>query len=406
MHTSSESAKTLEKQQYDHRCILRIAEHRETPFDVLLNNFRLLSGNEIYASAVAVKKISLPMFQTLSSSIDLIINNTNESDAMFEDCLESVRTMLRVDDENGKFWRHAAQAIYLKFKFSQRNLHATVQDKLERKFVDLHSSVREIFVSRLEGIVKSNSCAQAFLKKDDLVNLFAMGDHKTLKKYVIFDSILDEARLSATSQWLNEFENANMNKYHEIIKNQGISFRYTEHSEAVPDEVVNAPLVCLPESNSLTRAQCLLKQWNLPSDIGSQETLITPLNPSTEQAMKPRAEYVARVSWGVEWTTYNRTHFDANSPPPAVEKGYKIDVYYPKLSKNEKVRFQKFPSKNGWEDFTCFLRIYVENGYSDLTFVIRNAPINTNPHQGYLCEFKNDVFSLHFTLKPLRYKRI
>ena len=40
---------------------------------------------------------------------------------------------------------------------------------------------------------------------------------------------------------------------------------------------------------------------------------------------------------GYEWNKYNRTHYDADNPPPKVVQGYKFNIFYPDLLDKSKI---------------------------------------------------------------------
>ncbi|KAL3227880.1 hypothetical protein MRX96_003831 [Rhipicephalus microplus] len=65
---------------------------------------------------------------------------------------------------------------------------------------------------------------------------------------------------------------------------------------------------------------------------------------------KPR--YFNRVHTGFEWNKYNQTHYDMDNPPPKIVQGYKFNIFYPDLIRQERdariffgKRFPKFSSK-------------------------------------------------------------
>lgn len=122
---------------------------------------------------------------------------------------------------------------------------------------------------------------------------------------------------------------------------------------------------------------------------------------------KPRKpKYFNRVHTGYDWNKYNRTHYDADNPPPKTVQGYKFNVFYPDLIDPTKapsyVIERDLESVDG---STCILRFTAGPPYEDIAFRIVNKDWELNPKKGFKCVFDRGILQLYFNFRRQFYRR-
>ncbi|KAI9164663.1 hypothetical protein H9P43_008522 [Blastocladiella emersonii ATCC 22665] len=121
---------------------------------------------------------------------------------------------------------------------------------------------------------------------------------------------------------------------------------------------------------------------------------------------RPRKpKYVNRVNTGYEWNKYNKTHYDADNPPPKVVQGYKFNVFYPDLLDRSKApTFKILPKPDGSKD-TVILKFIAGPPYEDIAFEIINKEWEYSHRRGFRCVFDRGVLQLHFQFKRFFYRK-
>jgi hypothetical protein len=122
---------------------------------------------------------------------------------------------------------------------------------------------------------------------------------------------------------------------------------------------------------------------------------------------RPRKpKYFNRVHTGYDWNKYNRTHYDADNPPPKTVQGYKFNVFYPDLIDPTKapnyVIERDLESVDG---STCILRFTAGPPYEDVAFRIVNKDWELNPKRGFKCVFDRGILQLYFNFRRQFYRR-
>ncbi|KNH08747.1 hypothetical protein XU18_0801 [Perkinsela sp. CCAP 1560/4] len=401
-------ADALEKKQYEYRGLCRIKENRFTPFDEILNNYLLLTGAEGYVLALCEQKISVPELRPFQS----IIQQGMTDAAYLREMLSGITVMIRVDHQGRVFWMHIAQLLISLMGLNGESHFGTpaaeteysyIERPLAEKLRQTHPGTKEAFHGCIENLIGDMPHGENYDDRTVLLSFLKMDEHAVLRRYPFFKQIKESIALELSARWVMSFEKQRMSSYEMLTEKYQLQSKGDGPNERCSMEP-NDHHLSEESSKDIVwqRAQDLLVRWHVKQTLISDQTLLFT---STLSDKLGAPEYVARVTWGLEWGNYNRTHYDVENPPPAVEKAYYFDVAYPKLPRDSKVKFQKFPTEKGWEDAVCILKIFAEK-YDTLIFEIRNGPINTNPHEGYRCEFQNGIFSLYFSLKPLRYTRI
>ena len=397
------SSRILEKRQLVERSISRINDKCASAFDLLLNKLLLLSCDPVFASALASRAAADPEETTLCALVKKL-----NIDSQQDEILQCLLLMLRIDNDNNIFWRFVVE-----YFCAQRELRAfnteSVTD-LDVKMGDVHPSVLPHIEQRLQSIVdsllNSNIKDMSIQSSQHILHpFFALAEYaaKSNEKN-IFYTLLRRSRMMLSLCWLENFEKGRRTACKQYIDEHGIVLCSTVISDELNSH--DALIEDSHDGSSIrAKANKRLLEFGIVSEILPDETILHHIPDKIERKLVLPL-YVARVASDVEWTMYNRKHFDEDFQPPKIEKSYKIDVYYKDLPSDAKIRFEKLPSAKGWEDEVCFLRIYASSTYADLLFTVRNVPIDTSPHHGYLCELNDRVFSLYFTLKALKYKRI
>jgi len=116
---------------------------------------------------------------------------------------------------------------------------------------------------------------------------------------------------------------------------------------------------------------------------------------------KPR--YFNRVKTGYDWNSYNRTHYDADNPPPKTVQGYKFNIFYPDLI--DKTKTPKFILEPAQSNEFCIIRFHAGPPYEDIAFMIINREWNRSRKNGYRCTFERGVLSLYFNFTTHWYRR-
>lgn len=123
-----------------------------------------------------------------------------------------------------------------------------------------------------------------------------------------------------------------------------------------------------------------------------------------EDKYKPRKpRFFNRVKTGYEWTKYNQTHYDHDTPPPKWVQGYKFNVFYPDLIDKTKAPTYHLEKSDTAE--TVQLRISAGPPYEDVAFKIINREWNFSSRFGFRCVFDRGVLQLYFNVKRWRYRR-
>lgn len=122
---------------------------------------------------------------------------------------------------------------------------------------------------------------------------------------------------------------------------------------------------------------------------------------------RPRKpKYFNRVHTGYDWNKYNKTHYDADNPPPKTVQGYKFNIFYPDLIDPGKAPTYKVELDPESEDgSTCIIRFSAGPPYEDIAFRIVNKDWELNPKRGFKCVFERGILHLYFSLKRQFYRR-
>ena len=122
---------------------------------------------------------------------------------------------------------------------------------------------------------------------------------------------------------------------------------------------------------------------------------------------RPRKpKYFNRVHTGYDWNKYNKTHYDADNPPPKTVQGYKFNIFYPDLidpSKAPTYDIERDPESG--DGSTCIIRFSAGPPYEDIAFRIVNKDWELNPKRGFKCVFDHGILHLYFNLKRQFYRR-
>lgn len=119
------------------------------------------------------------------------------------------------------------------------------------------------------------------------------------------------------------------------------------------------------------------------------------------QPRKPK--YFNRIKTAYDWTTYNRTHYDRDNPPPRVVRMYKFNIFYPDLI--DKTVTPRYYLEASTDPDYLVLRFHAGPPYEDIAFKIVNCEWDKNPRSGFRVTFDRGVLQLHFSLKRLWYRR-
>ncbi|KAL0480121.1 hypothetical protein AKO1_007263 [Acrasis kona] len=119
---------------------------------------------------------------------------------------------------------------------------------------------------------------------------------------------------------------------------------------------------------------------------------------------RPRKpKYFNRVHTGFEWNKHNRTHYDADNPPPKVIQGYKFNIFYPDLL--DKTQTPTYYIDAGETLDTCYVRFHAGPPYEDIAFKIVNREWEKTSRKGYKCTFERGILHLYFKFKKYKYRR-
>ena len=122
---------------------------------------------------------------------------------------------------------------------------------------------------------------------------------------------------------------------------------------------------------------------------------------SNKSLRKPR--YYNKVKIGYLWNKYNRTHYDADNPPPKTVKGYRFNIFYPELKVSDRAP-KFFLEAADSEDF-AIIRFKAGAPYEDVAFKIINKEWEKDPWHGFKCLFDKGILQLHFNFKKVFYKK-
>jgi len=118
---------------------------------------------------------------------------------------------------------------------------------------------------------------------------------------------------------------------------------------------------------------------------------------------RPRKpKYYNRIKTGYEWTSYNRTHYDHDNPPPKVVQGYKFNIFYPDLIDSTKSPTYVLSKES---DENCIIRFHAGPPYEDIAFRVVNREWETSTRRGFRCTFDRGVLHLWFNFRRYRYRR-
>jgi hypothetical protein len=115
---------------------------------------------------------------------------------------------------------------------------------------------------------------------------------------------------------------------------------------------------------------------------------------------KPR--FISKVKTGLNWSKYNRTHYDRSNPPPKQVQGYRFEIFYPDLIDpyKDKPKFSVIHDPND-RDY-CVLRFSSGPPYEDIAFKIVNKKWNQNYTKSF---FAKGILTLTFNFSRVGYRR-
>jgi len=123
-----------------------------------------------------------------------------------------------------------------------------------------------------------------------------------------------------------------------------------------------------------------------------------------EDKYKPRKpRFFNRVKTGFEWTKYNQTHYDHDTPPPKIVQGYKFNIFYPDLI--DKTKAPTYHVEKSDSADTVILRFSAGPPYEDVAFKVINREWNLSSRFGFRVVFDRGVLQLYFNVKRWRYRR-
>ncbi|KAJ8602269.1 hypothetical protein CTAYLR_003668 [Chrysophaeum taylorii] len=192
----------------------------------------------------------------------------------------------------------------------------------------------------------------------------------------------------------------------DILERLGNQRRTTTEKKKKPV----ASTLAKPEADDSPAAAAMVEreQDKLCADDEDLFTAEVPLPPRPNRR-KPR--YVNRVKTGYEWNKYNQTHYTPEEPPPKIVQGYRFNIFYPDLHRDQKAPTYVLeqwtdPAESNDRNAFCVIK-FVSPGapYDDLAFKIVNQEWEHGHRRGFKCVFDRGVLHLHFNFKRWRYRR-
>eukprot|EP01135_Chromosphaera_perkinsii_P009023 Nk52_evm41s1569 gene=Nk52_evmTU41s1569 len=271
-----------------------------------------------------------------------------------------------------KYWEGLLEKLKVEMATARlRNFHEEI---LREKMVKLRELKRE---EELE---------QAALKKDAAAEEEVGADREDLSNTETRTPLLSSASAVRAAEENEERIKKNKEEVIKMLKAKQLP-KYTNAEEKLfREEAAKA----MEEDEEV---------FNLDELIDNAD--MQELNDSAK-GRKPR--FFNRVLTGYEWNQYNRTHYDADNPPPKVIKGYKFNIFYPDLLDPTNAPSYSISPCPDTKEF-CILRFHSGPPYEDIAFKIIIRDWEYSHKKGFRCQFDKGVFQLWFRFQRLRYRR-
>jgi hypothetical protein len=374
------------------RSEIRFREGRAKPIDYISKNLKLLEKME---GRTQESDYIHPLDRRYDDKQDDFDIEIREPYTVMEglsvndlqDLKQEIGQHLELDLENESFWRAVCTVCddeleRATLREREKNSKILIQEE------GIHSSVRD----EIDSVFAGKSRAELEDMEIDI--------KKTIETPDDSDQIVDVEYWESLLRHLQVFKaKALLREMHAKVLEKRLEELQKMQVKEEPPQPAPTPTVSEKEDRMFEFEE---------GDEDFNDTVIeAPEDTRTYKAndkYRPRKpKYFNRVHTGYEWNKYNRTHYDADNPPPKVIQGYKFNIFYPDLL--DKTQTPTYFIEPGDTKDTCIIRFQAGPPYEPIAFKIVNREWEKTSRRGYKCTFERGILHLYFKFKKFKYRR-